>query len=143
MRVIAVFGWLLLAISALFSVIAFGDLLAGREGDVRPQINLGIGAFFLVLGYFGFRLATGKPGSQPALSPDQQMLALAQRLNGRLTLAEAVLHCRLPVSEAKEVLRGLVHQGLADLHLTEGGEEVYAFSGLNPEDKRSAKDPFA
>jgi len=142
-RLVGCIGWLLVAISALFVVVAVGDLLDGGDrGDIRPQINLGIAAFFIVVGYFGFRLATSKPPGPQALSREQQILALAHRANGKLTLAEAVLHSRMSVTEVKGVLKDLVRQGLAELHLTEGGEEVYAFSGLVPEEKESAKDPF-
>lgn len=143
MRPLALVGWIVVAFSGFFVLAAIGDLLDGSAAeDVEPGVVAGLAVFFTVVGYLGYRLAVSKPAGAAALSPEQRVLELAQRMQGRLTLAEVVLHCKMPVPQAKEVMKTLVRQGLAELHLTDGGEEVYAFSGFIPEEKASAKDPF-
>jgi hypothetical protein len=132
-------GWLLVAFSSIFVVGAVGDLVRDREDW---SVKVGVGLFFGILGYVGFRLARSRSGPPP-LPPPQLLLSIAQRLGGRMTLAEAVLHGRLSVERTRDALKELTRQGLAELHLTEKGEEVYSFSGLVPGDKASARDPLA
>jgi hypothetical protein len=139
MRPLALVGWLIVALSSFFVLAFIGELIGGSE---EPGIVAGLAVFFAVVGYLGYRFAMGQLAGAAALSPEQRVLELAQRMQGRLTLAEVVLHCKMPVPQAKEVMKTLVRQGLAELHLTDGGEEVYAFSGFIPEEKASAKDPF-
>jgi hypothetical protein len=139
MRPLALVGWLIVALSGFFVLAFIGELIGGSE---EPGIVAGLAVFFAVVGYLGYRFAMGQLAGAATLSPEQRVLELAQRMQGRLTLAEVVLHCKMPVPQAKEVMKTLVRQGLAELHLTDGGEEVYAFSGFIPEEKASAKDPF-
>lgn len=65
-----------------------------------------------------------------------------EKNQGRVTLAEVVLYCDLKTEKAREQLKSMARQGLAGLHISEGGEEVFAFGGLMPEEKRSSSDPL-
>lgn len=138
----ATLGWLVVALSAFFVIAALGDLIGGTSGEAGPGVVAGLAIFFAITGFLGYRMAVSpKPGEQPP-SAEQRILALAQQMKGRVTLAEIVLNCQLRPEQAREMLKDMVRQGLAELHVSDGGEEVYAFGGLMPEEKNSAKDPL-
>lgn len=137
----AILGILVMALSGFFVIAALADLITGGDGTTEPGIIAGLLVFFLLVGYAGYRLYRSSP-AQPLASPEQRILALATQMQGRVTLAEVVLHSGLEVPQARELMKRLVRQGLAELYISDGGEEVYAFGGLMPQEKQSAKDPF-
>lgn len=137
-----VIGWLMVALSAFFVIAALGDLIGGTSGETEPGVVAGLAIFFAITGFLGYRMTTSpKPGEQ-SISIEQRILGLAQQMKGRVTLAEIVLNFNLRPQQAREVLKNMVQQGLAELYISDGGEEVYAFGGLMPEEKNSAKDPL-
>ena len=142
MRAMGCLGLFVLANSAFFVVAALANLIAG-DSETEPGVILGLLVFFALTGYGGYWLyrSSGKKPPNPN-PPEQRILALAEKNQGRITLAEVVLYCDLKTEEAREQLKSMVRQGLAELHVSEGGEEVYAFGGLMPEEKHSATDPL-
>lgn len=133
---------MIVANSAFFVIAALANLIAG-DSQTEVGVLLGLLVFFALVGYGGYWLyrSSGKRPPNP-IPPEQRILALAEKNQGRITLAEVVLHCDLKIEEAREHLKTMVRQGLAELHVSEGGEEVYAFGGLMPEEKQSASDPL-
>jgi hypothetical protein len=84
------------------------------------------------------------PTATDTETAEKRVLALAARLGGRTTVAEAAARCGLTVAESREVLERLVSQSVAELLVAEDGTMVYAISGLlTPEAKAAAADPIA
>lgn len=135
-------GWFIVAISGFFVIAAISDLLSGNLGEEGPGVLAGLAVFFAIVGVLGYRLATSKNPRNIARSPEQRILALAKQMQGRVTLAEVVLHCQLEIEQARSHLREMVRKGLAELHLSDQGDEVFMFGGFAPETKETAKDPL-
>lgn len=137
-------GWFIVASSGFFVLAALGELLSGETGETEPGVVAGLGLFFAVIGWLGYRLArNSQTRSRPAgPTPEQRILALAKQNKGRITLAEVVLGTGLGADEAREHLREMVRDGMAELHVSDGGDEVYAFAGFMPETKQTARDPL-
>jgi hypothetical protein len=75
---------------------------------------------------------------------EKRVLALAAKLGGRTTVAEAAARCGLTIDESREVLERLVSQSVAELLVADDGTMVYAISGLlTAEAKAAAADPIA
>ena len=144
MNALGCLGWFVLASSGFFVLAALGDLLSGGTGETEPGVIAGLGVFFTITGYLGWRLIKNSQNSAKANqpTPEQRILALAKQNKGRITLAEIVLSCNLEADQARQHLREMVREGMAELHLSDGGDEVYAFAGFMPETKQSAKDPL-
>lgn len=142
MQPVGCLGLSIMAASGFFVLAALGDIVSGGDGRTSMGVLLGLLAFFSLTAYAGYRLYRNQARSAPTLSPEQRVLALANRLQGRITLAEVVLHCRLSTPQARALLRELVRQRLAEVHVSDGGEEVYVFGGFVPEEKDSARDPL-
>ncbi len=138
----AFLGWFIVALSGFFVIAAIGDLVSGTSGEAGPGVVAGLAVFFAIVGVLGYRLATSKTPRSIAQSPEQRILALAKQLQGRVTLAEVVLHCQLEVEQARSLLKEMVRKGLAELHLSDQGDEVFMFGGFAPETKETAKDPL-
>jgi hypothetical protein len=135
-------GWFIVAMSGFFVVAAISDLVSGNTGEEGPGVLAGIAVFFAIVGALGYRLASAKNPRNLATSPEQRILALAKQMQGRVTLAEVVLHCQLEIEQARTHLREMVRKGLAELHLSDQGDEVFVFAGFVPDTKETAKDPL-
>ncbi|GAO76691.1 hypothetical protein [Meiothermus ruber] len=138
----AFLGWFIVALSGFFVVAAISDLVSGNLGEEGPGVLAGMAVFFTIVGVLGYRLATSKTPQSAAQSPEQRILAVAKQMQGRVTLAEVVLHCQLETEQARAHLREMIRKGLAELHLSDQGDEVYMFAGFAPETKKTAKDPL-
>lgn len=70
-----------------------------------------------------------------------EILKLAERRGGKLTVVEVVGEAALDTGTAERVLHGLVTEGIADIEVTDSGVLVYAFHDVQklPE-KGSARD---
>lgn len=83
----------------------------------------------------------------PAVSAElaeKRVLALAAKVGGRTTVAEAAARCGLTFAESRDVLERLVSKGVAELLVADDGTMVYAISGLlTAEAKAAAADPIA
>ncbi len=135
-------GWFIVAMSGFFVIAAISDLVSGNTGEEGPGVLAGMAVFFAIVGVLGYRLATVKTPRTLVQSPEQRILALAKQMQGRVTLAEVVLHCQLEIEQARTHLREMVRKGLAELHLSDQGDEVFMFAGFIPETKETAKDPL-
>lgn len=58
---------------------------------------------------------------------ESEVLRLAGRRGGRLTVVEVIGELALPAPEAKDVLDSLARRELAELEVTDSGVVVYAF----------------
>ncbi len=131
----------MVAISGFFVIAAISDLVFGTSGEAGPGVVAGLAVFFAIVGVLGYRLATAKT-KRIADSPEQRILALAKQMQGRVTPAEVVLYCHLETEQARTQLREMVRKGLAELHLSDQGDEVFMFGGFAPETKATARDPL-
>lgn len=97
--------------------------------------KLGLTALFVLSGllplaasvYLLWRLM--QRGRPPRLwrskSREAAILQLAQRLGGRLTVADVAMGTGLTLREAEAALNELVHKGYADLHVSPSGVLIY------------------
>jgi hypothetical protein len=143
MRIVAgVFGILLALASAFFVVAAVSDLVTGGDAQTSRGVLAGLLLCFTGLAVAGVwlakamlaRRATG-PGP---LQRERAVLALAAAAGGRVTVAEVALRCGLSVAESQAALDARCAQRVAELLITDRGEPVYAFAGLDPAAKRTA-----
>lgn len=128
------FGMLgvLVALFSLFLVVTSVSELVSGGGTTETSVLIGLLVFFSgtsLLGAWFARKMLRKPG-RSAFEIEQAVLALAAAHGGRLTLAEVSTGCRLSVADARDALQRLCGQGVADLHMTDAGVEVYAFEGF-------------
>ncbi|MDH5676550.1 MAG: hypothetical protein OEZ06_30810 [Myxococcales bacterium] len=69
-----------------------------------------------------------------------ELLRLAERRGGSLTVAEVIAHADLPRDEAERRLDDLCKQGLAETRVSDGGVMVYRVEELlDEEEKRRAQ----
>jgi hypothetical protein len=72
---------------------------------------------------------------------EAEILALAGRRGGKITMVEVVTETALADAEASEVLESLAVRGLADIQITDSGTIVYDFRDVRLlGEKGSAKD---
>lgn len=102
-------------------------------------VNLGLAGFFLLLALGGTlmlraavlrgrRDTSAEDDADPMHGSRQRgVLRTARKLEGRLTLAEVSLHTRLDVAEAREVLDEFERHGIAEMQISDSGQEVYVF----------------
>jgi hypothetical protein len=64
------------------------------------------------------------------LTQSSEILKLAQRRGGRLTVVEVVAETALPAEAAEEMLGDFVRQGLAEPEVTDRGLVVYVFGDV-------------
>jgi hypothetical protein len=104
---------------AVFCVIpvAFGVLLLKGSGDRRPR------------------------ELEARQAWDSELMRLAAKRHGSLTVAEVVTHADLDATNAERFLDDLCKRGLAEHLVTDDGHVVYRFqSAPNADAKRAAKD---
>ena len=71
---------------------------------------------------------------------EAELMRLAERRGGALTVAEAVAHGDLEPARAESLLDGLCRRGLAEHRVTDDGQIVYAFAAApTREQKRAAE----
>ena len=63
-------------------------------------------------------------------NPDSEVLRLAERLGGRVTVVEVVAETGIGADAAEETLGGLVARGMAEPEVTDGGLVVYRFPDI-------------
>jgi hypothetical protein len=80
---------------------------------------------------------------QPALRDDrvikQEIVRLAERERGRLTVLEVAARLRLTADEAKALLDQLAASKIAELHVTDAGVLVYVFPRSLSRRERTAR----
>lgn len=71
---------------------------------------------------------------------DAELMRLAERRSGSLTVAEVVAHADLDAERAEQCLDDLCKRGIAEHRVTDGGEIVYRFRAApSAADKLGAK----
>lgn len=96
----------------------------------------------LVGGVWLLREPGGRRAALAAASQawDSELMRLAERRGGSLSVAEVVAHADLDVIEAEQRLDALFKRGLCELQVTERGVVVYRFPELpSVGDKRAAR----
>ncbi len=141
-----VIGVLVALLSLFLVATSVSDLMAGGNAKTEPSVLIGMVVFFsgtsLLGAWFARRML--RKSRRSAFEIEQAVLTLAAAHGGRLTLAEVSTGCRLSVADARAALQRLCGQGVADLHMTDAGVEVYAFAGfLDAAAKASARDLLA
>lgn len=107
-------------------------LNAGAGHGLLP-VALALGLFSVLPIGLGVRLL--RSGDRPARVADadraweSELMRLAERRAGALTVAEAVAHADLAPERAQRILDDLCRRGLAEHRVTDDGQIVYAFEG--------------
>jgi hypothetical protein len=147
-----VLGVIIALLSSFFVATALVEVAAGGDGKTPVSVLVGIAVFFggtaLAGGYLARRMFRRPSRAAPPATnteiAERRVLALAAKLGGRTTVAEAAARCGLTVAESREVLERLVSQSVAELLVADDGTMVYAISGLlTSEAKAAAADPMA
>jgi hypothetical protein len=87
---------------------------------------------------FGFRRRREDLREQTYQS---EVLKLAERKGGKLTVVEVVSEAALDAGTAERLLQSLMQQGIADIEVTESGVLVYAFHDVQKlREKSSSRD---
>lgn len=126
-------GWVLLALAAFMFVGFLGADVSGGAAIGALILTVGLpaaGGLALLTG----RLGRGRSGAEREALRTQtveaELLRLAGKHGGRLTIVEAVSELALSPEQAKEALDALSVRGLADFQVTESGVVVYVFHDL-------------
>jgi hypothetical protein len=147
-----VLGVIIAVFSSFFVATAVVEIAGGGDGKTATSVLVGIAVFFggtaLAGGYLARRMfRRAGPVAPPATSAEvaeKRVLALAARVGGRTTVAEAAARCGLTVEESREVLERLASQSVAEILVADDGTLVYAIAGLlTAEAKAAAADPLA
>lgn len=133
-------GWVLMALAAFMFM---GYLGASVEG---PAALFALLIAVVLPGATGFALATGRLGGRrPGARRDElrqqtleaEILRLAGRHGGKLTIVEAVGELAITPEDAKHALDALALRGLADFEVTDSGVVVYVFHDVQNLDDKS------
>ncbi|MEX2049249.1 MAG: hypothetical protein WEB90_06700 [Gemmatimonadota bacterium] len=138
------FGWALIALATFMFVGYLGADVAG------PQAVLALIITVLLPAAGGVALITGRVGARGSIGRRREelrshtlqaeLLRLAGRHRGRLTIVEVVGELAVPPEEAKEALDALAVQGFADFEVTDSGVIVYVFHEVQHiDDKHDSK----
>jgi hypothetical protein len=103
-------------------------------GAMEGTIPAGIFSLIMSLGAGWALWRTIKAGSDDdaAAAPSKEemqrrVLAVARKCQGHLTLAELTLETSLGLEEARSLLEDFQLQGVANLEMTDAGQEVFVF----------------
>jgi len=124
-------GWALVALAMFMFVGFLGADVSGAQAI--PALIIAV----LLPGAAGVALITGRVGARGRIGArrealrrqtlEAELLRLARRHAGRLTVVEVVSELAVADDEAKEALDALAVRGLADFEVTDSGVVVYVF----------------
>jgi hypothetical protein len=148
--VMGVGGVTLFAAASAFAILSIYQLItAGFSlGALATLLVVSIAA---IVGLAMLRAAfhAGSADAADAAGPldgsrQRGVLRTAQKYDGRLTLAEISLETRLEVDEARQILDKFELHGVAELQISDGGQEVYVFPAFSDDgrDKLTARSPL-
>jgi hypothetical protein len=127
-------GWLLIALAVFMFIGYLGADVAGPNAIFALLITVllpAAGGVALVTGRGGRRSVSGARRDELRRETvEAELVRLAGRHGGRLTIVEAVAELAIPPEEAKASLDALAVRGLADFEVTESGVVVYVFHDL-------------
>lgn len=133
-RVIGVIGILLALVSAMFVVMAIGDLLGGNAYQTSPSVLWGILVFFCGTLFSGIWMArwgfAPLPAAHQRIPRDEQIkeiLRLAQKHQGELSLLQIAAGTQLSLEQSKVLVEELITQNLAQMCIREDGVILYEF----------------
>ncbi|MBS2022831.1 MAG: hypothetical protein JST92_10495 [Deltaproteobacteria bacterium] len=115
---------LLMAFSA---IMLFGVAVAPKPGDFVPALmvlGVGIGGFYL------FLHARKRDARDEQVALTGRLLALAEKSNGALSVAQVVAALSLTADEARAALTQLSRDGLATFEVDEQGTAIYRVQKL-------------
>ena len=107
-------------------VVAFPSISRGGLNDLLPCIALSL---LLPAGCLLYQVQWRQIGD---LSREQSILAAAKACNGKLTVADAVLHGSVRITDAQRLLDRLALNGLCEVEATDSGQLVYTFQSFLP-----------
>lgn len=129
------FGGIALVLVAAFMFIGF---LAGGGAD--NPLAARIAAFVIAVGIPGIaggvmlyrhakgvRMVGGGTDQLRRQTHESEILKLAQRRGGKLTVVEVVADTSMSVPDAEQALASLVERGVGDVEVTDSGLMVYVF----------------
>lgn len=106
-------------------------------GPADGTIAAGIFSMIMAAGaswalWYAFKAGSADDKSEELSEEEVQrkVLAVARRCQGHLTLAELTLETSLGLDEARSVLHDFQMQGVANLEMTDAGQEVYVFAAF-------------
>lgn len=112
-------------------ITGLGVIAIITDGGVRDgSILFG---FFLIgvvpggVGYFLLRHTNTLLKNMNSTSLENQILVLAKRKKGILTLADVMMDTKLPLEKSKELLESFTYKGLATPEVTDEGSIEYIF----------------
>ena len=139
------FGLVLTLCSVPFVIMAIDDIIAGQDVGVAAAMGFFFAGTAAAGGWVARRTLQNKPPPKqiaPAIK-EQQILALAAGMGGRITVSEVALRSGLSIDESRVELDKMVNKGVAEIFVTDDGAQVYHFAGLLTESERgAAQDPM-
>lgn len=123
-------GWLLIALAAFMFIGYLGADVSGPAAVFALLITVVLpaaGGVALVTGRVRGRALGARREELRQQTLEAELLRLAGRHGGRLTIVEAVSELAITPEEAKQALDALSVRGLADFEVTESGIVVYVF----------------
>ncbi|MCX7654906.1 MAG: hypothetical protein N2Z76_00060 [Treponemataceae bacterium] len=134
--VIAVGGFLLL----LGGVVTIVDPQNPNIWEDVVMLPLPLGLLFG--GIMLYKGAQKKQRKKQLATLERQIILLAKQQGGVLTPTEVVLHVGVSVEEARTLLDGLCHRGLAQIEVSAEGTLAYRIEGLlSPAERATVTTP--
>jgi hypothetical protein len=134
-------------VSIIFGVFMGVGVLANANPEHGPFARLfALFVFGIAPIALGVLLVTAGRGWRPSevearRAWDSELMRLAAKRHGSLTVAEVVAHADLDAESAERHLDDLCQRGLAEYRVTDDGDVVYRFQEApSLEAKRAAKD---
>ena len=136
-------GWALIALAVFMFIGYLGADVSGASALFALLITVALpaaGGLALVTGRVGGRRVGARREELRQQTIEAELLRLASRHGGKLTIVEAVGELAITPEEAKQSLDALSVRGLADFEVTDSGVVVYVFHDVqNLGDKSSSR----
>lgn len=134
-------GWILIALAAFMFVGYLGADVEGPAALFGLLIAVALpaaGGVALVTGRLSGRRSSGARRDELRQQTlEAELLRLAGRRGGKLTIVEAVGELAISPEDAKQALDALAVRGLADFEVTDSGIVVYVFHDVRNLDDKS------
>ena len=123
-------GWVLVALAVFMFIGYLGAEVGGASAIFALLITVVLpaaGGVALITGRVGGRVHGARRAELRQQTIEAELLRLAGRHGGKLTIVEAVGELAITPEEAKQALDALSVRGLADFEVTDSGVVVYVF----------------
>lgn len=146
---LGVVGFVLLTMGAGLTAYGIWDLISAGV-DAAGLFALVVVSMAAIGGGWmlraAFRYGRDDPGDADLLEGSRQrgVLRIAQKYDGRVSLAEITLETSLELSEARALLDEFELHGVADLQISDAGQQVYVFPAFadGGRDRLTAQPPL-